>query len=58
VCPWHQYEFSLATGRCVTDAKLRVRSYKVAVRDGAVVVDLAKPRSAKAAGRTATLVLG
>jgi nitrite reductase (NADH) small subunit len=46
MCPWHQYEFSLGTGRCVTDAKLRVRSYKVIVRDGTVLVDLAKPRPA------------
>lgn len=44
MCPWHQYEFSLGSGRCVTDEKLRVRSYAVRVRDGSVYVDLKKAR--------------
>ena len=39
-CPWHQYEFSLATGRCMTAARLSARTYAVIVRDGKVLVDL------------------
>jgi nitrite reductase/ring-hydroxylating ferredoxin subunit len=40
-CPWHQYEFSLATGRCMTAERLSARTYAVTVRDGKVLVDLA-----------------
>jgi nitrite reductase (NADH) small subunit len=40
-CPWHQYEFSLATGRCMTTERLSARTYAVTVRDGKVLVDLA-----------------
>ncbi|MFC7658695.1 Rieske (2Fe-2S) protein [Pseudonocardia benzenivorans] len=39
VCPWHGYEFTLATGRSIVEPeKLRVRTYEVAVEDGDVVV--------------------
>jgi len=41
VCPWHQWEFSLETGRPVfTNAKGRLRLYPVEVRDGLVHIDL------------------
>jgi nitrite reductase/ring-hydroxylating ferredoxin subunit len=40
VCPWHGYEFVLASGLCPTDDRLRVRTYSTAVRDGTVYVDL------------------
>lgn len=39
-CPWHQYEYTLADGRCLTDQSLRVRSYPVQIEDGKVLVDL------------------
>jgi 3-phenylpropionate/trans-cinnamate dioxygenase ferredoxin subunit len=39
-CPWHQYEFSLATGRCLTSERLSVRTYPVTVCGGKVLVDL------------------
>jgi nitrite reductase/ring-hydroxylating ferredoxin subunit len=43
-CPWHQYEYSLTTGRCLTDRILRVRRYPVTIDDdGAVRVDLGAP---------------
>jgi nitrite reductase (NADH) small subunit len=48
-CPWHQYEFSLANGRCGTDDKLRVRTYRVDVEDGRILVDLARHRATKLA---------
>jgi nitrite reductase (NADH) small subunit len=37
-CPWHLWEFEIATGRCLVDPKVRVKSYPVAVEDGQVVV--------------------
>ena len=40
VCPWHRYEFSLASGQCVTTSRLSVRTYAVTVCDGRVLVDL------------------
>jgi nitrite reductase (NADH) small subunit len=38
-CPWHQYEFDLATGCSLGDPeRLRVKSYPVFVRNGEVVI--------------------
>lgn len=37
-CPWHLYEFELATGRCLVDPRLRVKTYPVVVEQGQVVV--------------------
>jgi len=39
-CPWHQWEFDLATGRCVHNEAVQLRRHAVAVRDGGVWVDL------------------
>lgn len=39
-CPWHQYEYSLDDGRCLTDRRLRVRAYPTKIEDGKVLVDL------------------
>lgn len=37
-CPWHGWEFDIETGRSYFDpARTRVRSYRVAVEDGAQV---------------------
>jgi nitrite reductase/ring-hydroxylating ferredoxin subunit len=39
LCPWHGYKFRLADGRSVTDPETsRVRTYRVAVEDGDVVL--------------------
>jgi nitrite reductase (NADH) small subunit len=39
-CPWHGYEFSLLTGRCVADpGGLGVRRYEASVEDGMIVID-------------------
>lgn len=36
-CPWHGYEFSLATGECLfIGLRLRARTYHVEVHDGRV----------------------
>ena len=32
-CPWHKWDFEIATGRCTVDSNLRVRRYAVR-RDG------------------------
>ena len=37
-CPWHLWEFEIATGRCLVDPKVRVKTYPVVVEDGQVVV--------------------
>jgi nitrite reductase (NADH) small subunit len=40
-CPWHRYEFSLETGRCVADPKrLRVATYDVRYEGDEVAVYL------------------
>ena len=36
VCPWHGYEYDIATGECAANRKLRLRTYEVAERDGDV----------------------
>jgi nitrite reductase/ring-hydroxylating ferredoxin subunit len=42
-CPWHKWDFDIATGRCAVDAKLRVRRYAVHVEGDEVVVTLRHP---------------
>jgi nitrite reductase/ring-hydroxylating ferredoxin subunit len=37
-CPWHLWEFEIATGRCLVDPRMRVKSYPVAIERGQVVV--------------------
>lgn len=32
VCPWHGYEYDVATGRCAADAALQLESYAVQVK--------------------------
>jgi nitrite reductase/ring-hydroxylating ferredoxin subunit len=39
-CPWHKWEFDIASGRALADERLRVRRYPVRVQDGEVVVSL------------------
>ncbi len=39
-CPWHKWEFDIATGRCLVDDKLRVRTYAVHVGVDEIVVSL------------------
>ena len=38
VCPWHGYEFSLASGVNVCDARLKLKKYEVFERDGKMYV--------------------
>jgi nitrite reductase (NADH) small subunit len=57
-CPWHQFEFVLDDGRCLTDANLRIATYAVTQgSDGTVSVDfppLSSERSAELPLRSRT----
>jgi ferredoxin-nitrite reductase len=39
-CPWHDYAFELASGRCKSDSDLQAKTYLTRVEDGAVWVQL------------------
>ncbi|MDQ3862690.1 MAG: Rieske (2Fe-2S) protein [Actinomycetota bacterium] len=39
-CPWHSFDYDVKTGRCISDARLRVRTYPVEVEGDHLVVDL------------------
>ncbi|HXD68168.1 MAG TPA: Rieske (2Fe-2S) protein [Solirubrobacteraceae bacterium] len=39
VCPWHGWEYDLATGEVAHDRRRRLRSFPVTVEDGVVYVD-------------------
>jgi nitrite reductase (NADH) small subunit len=41
-CPWHKWEFDIATGRCTVDERLRVRQYPISLDGNDVVVSLDK----------------
>ena len=38
VCPWHGWEYDLASGRCAADRRFRLRRYPVTLKDGDVYV--------------------
>lgn len=40
VCPWHGWEFNIATGRCAGDGKHALKRYPVTERDGGIYVTL------------------
>jgi nitrite reductase (NADH) small subunit len=42
-CPWHKWEFELATGRCTVHPRLRLRRYAVRIEGDEIVVALAHP---------------
>ena len=42
-CPWHKWEFEIATGRALADAKLRVRRYAGRLDGDEVVVTVDHP---------------
>jgi nitrite reductase/ring-hydroxylating ferredoxin subunit len=39
-CAWHGWEFEIATGRAIADAKMRAKAFRVTVEDGEVVVHI------------------
>jgi nitrite reductase/ring-hydroxylating ferredoxin subunit len=38
VCPWHGYEYDMKTGECISDRRLKLRTYKVVERGDDVYV--------------------
>lgn len=44
-CPWHKWEFSIATGRSLVDPTLRARRHTVRVEGDEIVVSLDAPAS-------------
>jgi nitrite reductase/ring-hydroxylating ferredoxin subunit len=42
-CPWHKWDFEIATGRCPADPQMRVRCYGVRREGGDVIVSLDAP---------------
>jgi nitrite reductase/ring-hydroxylating ferredoxin subunit len=38
ICPWHGLEFDLTTGRCLAYSRVKLRTYRVEVREGQVVL--------------------
>jgi nitrite reductase/ring-hydroxylating ferredoxin subunit len=38
-CPWHAWEFDIATGRTLTEPVLAVQTYRVVVEDGQIWVE-------------------
>lgn len=42
-CPWHKWDFDIASGRCLVHPTLRVRRYRVTVDQGDAVVRLEHP---------------
>jgi nitrite reductase/ring-hydroxylating ferredoxin subunit len=42
-CPWHKWEFEIASGRCLVDERLRLRRYAIQVEGDEVVVSLDRP---------------
>jgi nitrite reductase/ring-hydroxylating ferredoxin subunit len=39
VCPWHGWEYDLATGEAAHDRGIRLRRFEVTVEDGIVYID-------------------
>ncbi len=39
-CPWHKWDFDIATGQCTVDARLRVKRYATRVEGEELVVSL------------------
>ena len=37
-CPWHLWEFEIATGACLVDPGVRVKTYPVLIDDGQIIV--------------------
>jgi nitrite reductase (NADH) small subunit len=37
-CPWHGIEFEIATGRCLSSSRLKVRPYPLTVEDGHLIL--------------------
>jgi 3-phenylpropionate/trans-cinnamate dioxygenase ferredoxin subunit len=43
-CPWHSWEFEIATGKTLTDPTRAVRTYKTIVNNGHVYIEMGASR--------------
>ena len=43
-CAWHGWEFEVESGTCLSDAKIKARTYNVSLENGDVIVDLSSRR--------------
>lgn len=39
-CPWHSFDYNVTTGQCVSDPRLRIKTYPVSIENEHIVVDL------------------
>jgi NAD(P)H-dependent nitrite reductase small subunit len=39
-CPWHDWQYDVRNGHCITAPGFQVRSFPVSLRDGDVLVDV------------------
>jgi nitrite reductase/ring-hydroxylating ferredoxin subunit len=44
LCPWHRWQFDLATGTCLADPSYRIRSYETRIEEGRILVDVGRAR--------------
>ncbi len=51
VCPWHGMEYDMKTGECVSDRKMKLRSYKVLRKGRRGLCRRVRPHAAKARRR-------
>lgn len=51
-CPWHKWDFEIASGRCLVQPHLRVRRYRVEHEGGHLVITLQHPPRAPSAVET------
>jgi nitrite reductase (NADH) small subunit len=42
-CPWHRWDFDIATGRCLVHPRLRIRRYRVAHDGDDLIITLQHP---------------
>lgn len=40
VCPWHNWEFDLITGECLSKRDVRVPEFPVSIDDGEIIVSI------------------
>jgi nitrite reductase/ring-hydroxylating ferredoxin subunit len=50
-CPWHGWEFDIASGRTITEPVKRIPTYPVFVEDGRIVLELKRAPRRPDAGR-------
>lgn len=49
-CPWHKWDFEIASGRCIVHPRLRVRRYRVEREGDELLITLKHPLSSGVTG--------